>query len=157
MRGLKAKIDEDARLHRLNGIVSGIYGQAYSAAKNGATSFNFPIPLELLQQRPRCAQPRAWPAGAAGMTPKEAQFNQQQAEWEAMQANQGPSSDPFFLANMPDILIGLQQVFPDCTVTHSLLCQGTDGKMYDISTLDDNVLKFVNRVLDQSFIVIDWS
>jgi hypothetical protein len=29
--------------------------------------------------------------------------------------------------------------------------------MYDISKLDDKVLPFVNRALDQSYIVVDWS
>ena len=67
------------------------------------------------------------------------------------------SSDKFFLVNMSDILSGLQTLFPDCTVSHSILCKGTDGKFYDISKLDDRVLPFVNRALDQSFIVIDWS
>ena len=67
------------------------------------------------------------------------------------------ASDTFFLVNMSDILSGLQTLFPDCTVSHSILCKGTDGKFYDISKLDDRVLPFVNRALDQSFIVIDWS
>jgi hypothetical protein len=58
---------------------------------------------------------------------------------------------------MADILSGLQALFPDCIVSHTLLCKGTDGKFYDISTLDEKVLPFVNRALDQSFIVIDWS
>jgi hypothetical protein len=66
-------------------------------------------------------------------------------------------SDPFYIENMADILSGLQTLFPDCTVSHTLLSQGTDGKFYDISTLDDKILPFVNRALDQSFIVIDWS
>ena len=66
-------------------------------------------------------------------------------------------TDPFYLKNMPDILAGLQELFPDCAVSHTLLSKGTDGKMYDISKLDDKVLPFVNRALDQSYIVIDWS
>ena len=66
-------------------------------------------------------------------------------------------SNPFYIENMADILSGLQALFPDCTVSHTLLSQGTDGKFYDISTLDEKVLPFVNRALDQSFIVIDWS
>lgn len=64
---------------------------------------------------------------------------------------------PFYLKNMPDILAGLQELFPGCAVSHTLLSRGTDGKMYDISKLDDKVLPFVNRALDQSYIVIDWS
>jgi hypothetical protein len=58
---------------------------------------------------------------------------------------------------MPDILTGLQELFPGCDVTHTILSRGTDGKMYDISKLDEKVLPFVNRALDQSYIVVDWS
>jgi len=63
----------------------------------------------------------------------------------------------FYLKNVPDILAGLQELFPGCDVSHTLLSKGTDGKMYDISKLDDKVLPFVNRALDQSYIVVDWS
>ena len=66
-------------------------------------------------------------------------------------------TDLFYLKNMPDILAGLQELFPGCDVSHTLLSKGTDGKMYDISKLDDKVLPFVNRALDQSYIVVDWS
>lgn len=66
-------------------------------------------------------------------------------------------TDPFYLKNMPEILAGLQELFPDCDVRHTLLSRGTDGKMYDISKLDEKVLPFVNRALDQSYIVVDWS
>ena len=62
-----------------------------------------------------------------------------------------------YVKNMPEILAGLQELFPGCDVSHTLLSKGTDGKMYDISKLDDKVLPFVNRALDQSYIVIDWS
>ncbi len=73
-----------------------------------------------------------------------------------------PSAHPyanhsFYLKNVPDILAGLQELFPGCDVSHTLLSKGTDGKMYDISKLDDKVLPFVNRALDQSYIVVDWS
>jgi hypothetical protein len=65
--------------------------------------------------------------------------------------------DLFYVKNMADILAGLQELFPGCDVSHTLLARGTDGKMYDISKLDDKVLPFVNRALDQSYIVVDWS
>ena len=66
-------------------------------------------------------------------------------------------SNSFYRKNMPDILVGLQVLFPGCDVSHTLLSRGTDGKFYDISKLDEKVLPFVNRALDQSYIVIDWS
>jgi hypothetical protein len=67
------------------------------------------------------------------------------------------NDDNFYAKNMTDILKGLQELFPDCSITHTLFAIGTNGKMYDISKLDDTVLPFVNTALNNSFIVIDWS
>jgi hypothetical protein len=58
---------------------------------------------------------------------------------------------------MPDILAVLQELFPDSSVTHAILTCDADGKLYDISKLDDKMLPYVNRALDESYIVIDWS
>ena len=71
--------------------------------------------------------------------------------------NMGNVSDPFYLNNMGDILSGLQALFPDCSVTHSLMARGRDGKLYDLSKMDDSVLPFIDQTLEQSYIVIDWS
>ena len=68
----------------------------------------------------------------------------------------GPS-DPFYIKNIKDILASLQQLFPDCFVSHSIMARAKDGKLYDVAKLDDAVLPFVDRALDQSYIVIDWS
>jgi len=37
------------------------------------------------------------------------------------------------------------------------MARAKDGKLYDVAKLDDAVLPFVDRALDQSYIVIDWS
>ncbi len=67
------------------------------------------------------------------------------------------ASDPFYLNNMADILGELQALFPGCTVTHTLMAKGRDGKLYDLSKLDDKVLPFIDQTLEQSYIVVDWS
>lgn len=67
------------------------------------------------------------------------------------------ASDPFYLNNMGDILGELQLLFPGCTVTHSLMAKGRDGKLYDLTNMDDKLLPFINQTLEQSYIVIDWS
>jgi hypothetical protein len=71
--------------------------------------------------------------------------------------NKGNVSDPFYLNNMADILSGLQELFPGCSVTHSLMAKGRDGKLYDLTKMDDSVLPFIDQTLEQSYIVIDWS
>ena len=128
MRVLKAKVDEEARLKRIDSIVRGIYTQAVGAAQKGESSFKMEIP--------KTSQMRT-------------DANNRQYHLHA--------SDPFYIENMREILSGLQELFPACTVSNSTLSKGTDGKFYDISTLDEKVLPFINRALDQSFIVVDWT
>jgi hypothetical protein len=65
--------------------------------------------------------------------------------------------DLFYVKNMPEILAGLQELFPGCDVSQTQFSMGADGKMYDISKIDEKVLPFVNRAGVQSCIVIDWS
>lgn len=157
MRYLKAKVDEEMRLKRIDSIVRGIYTQAVGAAQKGETSFKSPIPLDMNPQStgiPQVAQNSVKKV----ISKKEAQFDTQMASYHAYRAaNPGRPLDPFYIENMRDILSGLQELFPACTVSNSTLSQGTDGKFYDISTLDEKVLPFINRALDQSFIVVDWT
>jgi hypothetical protein len=156
MRYLKTKVDEETRVKRVDSIVRGIYTQAVGAAEKGETSFNHPIPFDTTPQ------PRGIPEVAQALkkiaSKKEAQFDAQMASYEAYKAaNPGSPSDPFYLQNMNDILSGLRPLFPGCTISHCIMSKGTDGKMYDISTLDEKVLPFINRALDQWFIIIDWT
>ena len=65
--------------------------------------------------------------------------------------------NPKIIENMPDILIKLQELFPDCSITHTLMAKGSDGKMYDISKIDDSILPLINSVNKESYIVIDWN
>ena len=56
-----------------------------------------------------------------------------------------------------DILNGLQQLFPDCSVVHTLMARGRNGKLYDISKIDDTILPLIDVALNESYIVIDWT
>ena len=65
------------------------------------------------------------------------------------------------LDNMEEILKRLQVLFPDSLIENKKvsMARGTDGKDYDISTLDDKDLPFVDmrgRTTSDN-IVIDWS
>ena len=130
MRELTAKVEveEDARLQGIKQRVASIYHQAVTAAQNSTeTSFKMEVPK-------------------MDNTLTTSHMTQHHLV-----------SDPFYIENMTYILCSLQHLFPGCKVSHTLLSQGTDGKFYDISSLDDKILPFVNKALDQSFIVIDWS
>jgi hypothetical protein len=71
--------------------------------------------------------------------------------------NYSINQQPLIVKHMPDILIKLQELFPDCSITHTLMARGSDGKMYDISKIDDSILHLINSVNKESYIVIDWS
>lgn len=62
-----------------------------------------------------------------------------------------------YIDNMPAILAGLQLLFPDSVVIHTLLAEGKDGKLYDVARLDHRTLYLVDTALPQSYIVIDWT
>ena len=149
MQELKSKKDEEARTGQINLIIEEIYKEAVEVA--GTTTeiyYIHEIPsTQMLHQPPSYRRERmkqyASTLGRVG-----SRIN--------LPYYQG-APDPFYIKNMPDILAGLQKLFPDCSVSHTLLCQGKDGKMYDVAKLDDSVLPFVDRALDQSYIVIDWS
>jgi hypothetical protein len=68
-----------------------------------------------------------------------------------------PVNDSFFKTNMSELLKRLSSLFPDTKVVHTLLALGSDGKYYDVASIDDTDLYKVNGVIDQSFIFIDWS
>jgi len=137
MQSLKAHNDEEVRQKQIKAIVTQIYNGAYTSAKNGhATSYNHQIPLENTPVRnvPCLSRP-----GISFPAPYK------------------KSSDPFYIENMSDILTSLQHFFPECTISHSIMARAKDGKLYDVAKLDDAVLPFVDRALEQSYIVIDWS
>jgi hypothetical protein len=158
MQNLKAEKDEEGRLARVNKIVSDIYKEAVNLAeKSSETSYNYEIPSKGMA----AAEP--WYRSQS-----KSDYLMQKKIYDARKAqgiNLPPFShryieggtDPSHINNMKDILVGLQSLFPDCAVSHTLLCQAKDGKMYDISKLDDSVLPFLDRALDHSYIVIDWS
>jgi hypothetical protein len=136
MQELKSQKEEEVRQKQIKIIVNEIYKEAVEVAtKTTKSSYNHRIPCSnMLHYSPR---------------------DRTQLITQA-QYTIGPA-DPFHIKNMADILVSLRNLFPDCAVSHTLLCQAKDGKLYDVSKLDDAVLPFVDRALDQSYIVIDWS
>ena len=68
-----------------------------------------------------------------------------------------PTEDPTYINNMPIVLAGLEKLFPNCSVSHTILARGDDGKLYDIAKIDDLNVKLVHSALPKSYIVIDWT
>ena len=69
---------------------------------------------------------------------------------------QPSQSAEFHTTNMDDILDGLRDLFPGCSVLNTTLSRGQDGKFYDISNMDERVRPFINTQHSQKYIVIDW-
>jgi hypothetical protein len=65
--------------------------------------------------------------------------------------------DAFIIANLGEILAGLQALFPDCIVEYAILTKGQDGQLYDVSKMDKQVLPFVGLKASAPYIVIDWT
>jgi len=68
------------------------------------------------------------------------------------------NGDPtFYDKNKDDIISGLKTLFPDCSIDYKMLSRGNDGKMYDITNIDEKMIPFINRNYDRTYIVVDWS
>lgn len=63
----------------------------------------------------------------------------------------------FHRDNMVDILHELRHLFPDCSIKNTTLSRGQDGKMYDISTMDEKLRPFIDSRYNQESIIIDWT
>lgn len=64
-------------------------------------------------------------------------------------------SDPFYINNMNEIIDGLQILLPDSLITHAIVAHGTDGNIYDISKIDDNILPFIVSTCYNSYIIVN--
>jgi hypothetical protein len=65
-----------------------------------------------------------------------------------------PEDHPFYMANMSDIVAGLQERFPDSAITQRSILRTPDGKDHVISHLIPSINR-LGQLLDA--IVIDWS
>ena len=63
----------------------------------------------------------------------------------------------FIRDNIGHIITILECIFPDCSISHTLLAIGTDGKYHDVASIGPHNLPMINSVLPNSYIVIDWS
>jgi len=65
--------------------------------------------------------------------------------------------NPFQLADVKEIIGELETLFPDCSVKYTQMAQGRDGKLYDVSSLDDKLRPLLNLNSPKECIVVDWS
>ena len=135
LRGLKAQTEEKKRVGQVNGIVTETYNKVVEYAKvSEETSYAWDITNASTEER------KHYLARSRGTSihPKEAQYN-------------------FIINNLPDIIQGLQSLFPDCSIEHKMMARSPDGKLYDVSNMDAAAKAFIGSVQIQEVILIDWS
>ena len=140
MQGLKDQKDEEMRQvlekNRTNGIKA-IIRTIYSSARRIAEttddlSYKHPLPATYFREEESVGH---------------------QSQLRPVNYN----TPEFHTKNMDDILGGLRDLFPGCTVLNTVLSRGQDGKMYDISKMDEKIRPFIDTRNSQKYIVIDWS
>jgi len=137
LRGLKIKKDDEKRIEKLNTVVKNIYQGAIEVAESCKdTQYAFEIDPQRTRGRYSQASNVLHNMGFHRIHSMEYQF---------------------YKDNMEDILYSLQILFTDCNVKLANMCRGRDGRIYDISTSDSNILSLINQDLAFECILIDWS
>jgi hypothetical protein len=68
-----------------------------------------------------------------------------------------PFNDPFYKKYIGQIVKRLKILFPDCQVNHVIMTRSYDGKLYDITKIDDKIASYIKEAINNTYIVIDWS
>lgn len=140
MRQLKAQKDEEKRLETNRQIIACIYKLARNVAENTrTTSFT----VNTTMDRNKIQMDRMH-----GRAPATTRFLIELTD---------SLNICYTTLCIPDILGGLRNLFPGCSVLSTSLSRGQDGTMYDNSTLDVSTLAFIDRRYDVSCITVDWS
>jgi len=113
LRGLYAKTQEEARLKRVNQLVSDICARlVHAASQSPEATLSYPLPAR----------------HTSGNSLEDKRQNEQL---------------DFYLTNMSDIVAGLLVRFPDSTITQQSIIRTRDGKDHDISTIDPKFISLL--------------
>jgi len=129
LRGLKIKRDDEKRIEKMNAIVREIYEGAIKVAE---LCIDTKYIHDIDPQRTR----GQLPVGYHDIHGLEYQF---------------------YKDNIEDIMYSLEVLFTDCSIKVANMCRGRDGKIYDSSTTNANILSLINKDRTFECIVIDWS
>jgi len=61
------------------------------------------------------------------------------------------------IINTNRITNALEGLFPGCSVEHTMMAKGSDGKMHDVSNMGVTDFFFIGNPPVQESIIIDWS
>jgi len=135
MRSYRSKPLENLNRELINNIVYEIYWGAVNASKTDS-QYHYPLPMDNAAVPPLIVYGQLYPL----------------------------TRDRILLV---EIINGVKILFPDCSVEHKTVTMvtGRDGKLYDISKIDKNIIPGITRPIpcitraatSMEYIVVDWS
>jgi len=141
MQGLKRKKETELYTKAVKILVESVYVRAKHTAENKVDTTSFRVNTCMNQQT--IHEQQRFGKGQTG-TPEYYLFQ-----------NGIPAKSAESM--IPDIIAGLELLFPDCSVKYITYSPTHDGGLCDISSLSEDTLRFLDRSKDKSYIVIDWS
>ena len=141
LRGLYAATQEEERQKKISDIVHEIYGQVLATSKRSAVTV----------YKHDCGSNDGFYRfqGCQGCESHNRRLSHSSGHFHKL--------DPFYEANMEDILVRLQSIFPDSSVQYKRITKGSDGTVVDLSTVDLSIRSLIKIAEDVHYIVIDWS
>jgi len=149
LRGLYAATQEEARQKKISEIVQGIYAQVLATSKSSpVTVYKHECRISIVRgggSHTECIGCRCGPVG------REAHMPGRRPVYHIHKL------DPFYEANMVEILAWLQSIFPDSSVQYTPITKTQDGTVVDLSTVDASLRSSITLAEELHYIVIDWS
>ena len=143
LQGLYAATQEEERQKKISEIVHGIYRRVLATSKSSSVTV----------YKHNCGPPITH-SGMVGLEkPSKSRHNLMFGH----PAYHIHELDPFYEANMEDILVRLQSIFPDSSVQYKRITKGSDGTVVDLSTVDSYIRSLIKIAEDVHYIVVDWS
>jgi len=152
LRGLYAATQEEARQKKISEIVQAIYAQVLTTSKHS------PVTVYKHECRIRpvntsyiecmgCSRHHSINGGGLS----------QMSGRHIRPVYHIHKLDPFYEANMVEILAWLQSIFPDSSVQYTPITKTQDGTVVDLSTVDASLRSSITLAEELHYIVIDWS
>jgi hypothetical protein len=145
LRGLYAATQEEARQKRISEIVQGIYAQVL------ATSKRSPVTVYKHECRFRPVNSSYTECRGCSMPHSISHMPGRRPVYHIHKL------DPFYEANMEEILVRLQFIFPDSSIQYTPITKSQDGTVVDLSTVDASLRSLITIAEELHYIVIDWS
>jgi hypothetical protein len=161
LRGLYAATQEEARQKKISEIVQGIYAQVLTTSKSSpVTVYKHECRIRLVNtsyiECRGCSMPHSINGGGLSELSERPIIHKREP------VGRRPvyhihKLDPFYEANMEEILVRLQFIFPDSSIQYTPITKSQDGTVLILSTVDASLRSLITIAEELHYIVIDWS